>query len=170
MGLARLKQGDKRRASRMAVSLASRLRWSARESVLVEVEDLSIYGLRASGRISLRRGDWVSIEVPELGPVTARIAWTKNDRFGAVFRDRIDIPAHSEARRGLFEIVTGLPIRLRNSVWSSGPRHPVQEMRLERITRTSETDQERVDRIARTTREVHDYLRERKEERAKRLG
>jgi hypothetical protein len=51
----------------------------------VQIRNLSFYGFRADGSLPLKHGDYVSVDLPNLGLVRARIAWCKEDRFGAVF-------------------------------------------------------------------------------------
>ena len=81
----------KRRTHRVEVSIPARLRYAAAKAAPIRVESLSLHGLRAEARVPLRRGDLVSIELPEIGPTTARVAWTSDGRFGAMFRKAVDV-------------------------------------------------------------------------------
>ena len=73
------------------MALPSRVRHSGSLVAPVQIRNLSFYGFRADGRLPLKHGDYVSVDLPNLGLVRARIAWCKKDRFGAVFPTAIDV-------------------------------------------------------------------------------
>ena len=84
-------QQENRKARRVDVALHSRVRHSGFAVAPVQIRNLSFYGFRADGTLPLKHGDYVSIDLPNLGLVRARIAWVKEDRFGAVFSTAIDV-------------------------------------------------------------------------------
>ena len=84
-------QQENRKAKRVEVALPSRVRHSGTAVAPVEIRNLSFYGFRADGSLPLKHGDYVSVDLPNLGLVRARIAWCKEDRFGAVFPTAIDV-------------------------------------------------------------------------------
>lgn len=84
-------QQENRRARRVDVTLPSRVRHSGSAVAPVQIRNLSFYGFRADGSLPLKHGDFVSIDLPNVGLVRARIAWVKEDRFGAVFSTAIDV-------------------------------------------------------------------------------
>jgi hypothetical protein len=84
-------QQENRRAKRVDVAMPSRIRHSGSLVAPVQIRNLSFYGFRADGSIPLKHGDYVSVDLPNLGLVRARIAWCKEDRFGAVFPTAIDV-------------------------------------------------------------------------------
>jgi len=158
--LARILRRETRRAPRVAVSASSKLRYSAQHSASVKIENLSAYGLRGSGDCPLKRGDWVSIEIAELGPIVARIAWTKDERFGAIFSREVRIDPLVRKTRSLFERLPGLPVASWDfdleddkPEWPVEPRGP------------SDAERARLDRIARATEQAEQYIREMKEKR-----
>jgi hypothetical protein len=76
---------ERRENPRMAVASAARLRpnnWSAAE---VDMVDFSSAGFRAAGDLLLRIGGYISLEIPGVGWVEARIVWQQHSEFGARF-------------------------------------------------------------------------------------
>ena len=76
---------ERRENPRMAVAGAARLRpnhWSAAE---IEMVDLSSVGFRAAGDLLLRIGAYISLEIPGIGWVEAKIVWQQRGEFGARF-------------------------------------------------------------------------------------
>jgi len=82
---------EQRRARRVEVSIPSRIRHSSFEASPVEIRNLSFYGFRADGAPPMRHGDYVSIDLPRIGLVRARIAWAHEGRFGAIFSKAVDV-------------------------------------------------------------------------------
>lgn len=80
-----------RKAKRVNVSLRSRIRHSGSEEVEVEIKDLSFYGFRAEGTVPIPVGSYVSVDLPRLGLVRARIAWIRGDTFGGLFATAVDV-------------------------------------------------------------------------------
>lgn len=81
----------KRSARRVAVSMRSRLRHGGFLLTEVELENLSFSGFCARCEIELKPGDFVSIELREIGLVRARIAWCRDGRIGGAFFNPVDI-------------------------------------------------------------------------------
>ena len=82
---------EQRKARRVEVSIPSRIRHSSFEAAAVEIRNLSFYGFRADGSPAVKHGDFVSIDLPRIGLVRARIAWAKEGRFGGIFSKAIDV-------------------------------------------------------------------------------
>jgi hypothetical protein len=82
---------EQRRVRRVEVSIPSRIRHSRFEAAAVEIRNLSFYGFRADGSPELKHGDYVSIDLPRIGLVRARIAWAKDGRIGGIFSKAIDV-------------------------------------------------------------------------------
>ena len=80
-----------RKAKRVSVSLRSRLRHSGSEEATIEIKDLSFYGFRAEGAVSIPVGTYVSVDLPGIGLVRARIAWARGDSFGGLFATAVDV-------------------------------------------------------------------------------
>lgn len=82
---------ENRKVKRVDVTIRSTLRHSGTAVDHVEISNLSFYGFRADGAPPLARGEYVSIELPNVGSVRARIAWSKDGRFGAVFPTAVNV-------------------------------------------------------------------------------
>ncbi len=82
---------EQRRARRVEVSIPSRVRHSSFEAAAVQIRNISFYGFRADGTPPVKHGDYVSIDLPRIGLVRARIAWARDGRFGAIFSRAIDV-------------------------------------------------------------------------------
>jgi hypothetical protein len=82
---------EQRRAKRVEVSIPSRIRHSSFQASPVEIRNLSFYGFRADGSPPVKHGDYVSIDLPKIGLVRARIAWTREGRFGGIFSRAVDV-------------------------------------------------------------------------------
>ncbi len=82
---------EQRRARRVEVSIPSRVRHSSFEAAPVEIRNLSFYGFRADGTPPVKHGDYLSIDLPRIGLVRARVAWVRDGRFGAIFSRAVDV-------------------------------------------------------------------------------
>lgn len=82
---------EKRKARRVEVSIPTRVRHSSFESAPVEISNLSFHGFRANGALPIKHGDYVSVDLPNIGLIRARVAWSKEGRFGGVFTSAVDV-------------------------------------------------------------------------------
>ena len=82
---------DQRRSKRVEISISSRLRHGRFKLAQIEIRNLSFHGFRADACLPLEPGDYVSVDLPNIGLVRARIAWSKEGRFGAVFPTAVDV-------------------------------------------------------------------------------
>jgi hypothetical protein len=80
-----------RKARRVAVSIPCRIRYEREKLADVEIQDLSFYGFSARCAVPLGAGSYVSVDLPAIGPVRARVAWTRGGSFGAVFPTAVDV-------------------------------------------------------------------------------
>jgi hypothetical protein len=80
-----------RKARRVPVSLPSRIRYNGDQLAEIEINDLSFYGFSATGLLSVAAGSYVSVDLPAIGLVRARIAWVRGDLFGGVFPTAVDV-------------------------------------------------------------------------------
>jgi hypothetical protein len=80
-----------RKARRVAVSIGCRVRYEREKLADVEIQDLSFYGFSARSPVSIAVGSYVSVDLPGIGPVRARIAWMREGSFGAVFPTAVDV-------------------------------------------------------------------------------
>ncbi len=83
--------GKARKARRVPVSIAANLRHGGDMVAEIEIRDLSFYGFSAMSAAPLEAGSYVSVELPAIGPVRARIAWIRGDSFGALFPTAVDV-------------------------------------------------------------------------------
>lgn len=82
---------DKRSGKRLSVSIPSRLRHGGFDQVDVRIRNLSFRGFRAECAEELSHGDFVSIDLPQIGLVRARIAWCHSGSVGGMFLKPTDI-------------------------------------------------------------------------------
>ena len=83
--------GSERRAQRVSLDEAARLRPNDWSSLEVRMIDLSESGFRASCEAKLQRGGLVTLDVQGIGSVEAQVEWQRGDMFGARFIDPIGI-------------------------------------------------------------------------------
>jgi hypothetical protein len=82
-----------RRAERLALDEAARLRPNDWSSLEIQMLDLSELGFRGACEARLQRGGCITLEIPGLGAVQAQVEWQRGDQFGARFLLPIDIEA-----------------------------------------------------------------------------
>ncbi|PWG03245.1 PilZ domain-containing protein [Sphingosinicella humi] len=82
---------EKRSGKRLNVSIPSRLRHSGFDQADVLICNLSFRGFRAECTEQLTRGDFVSIDLPKIGLVRARVAWCQTGHVGGMFLKATDI-------------------------------------------------------------------------------
>ena len=76
---------ERRKVERIVIDKPARLRPNDWSLVNVNVIDLSTDGFRAAGDLQLRPGGYLSLEVPGIGRVDARVVWQEYREFGAQF-------------------------------------------------------------------------------------
>jgi hypothetical protein len=76
---------ERRKVERLNIARPARLRPNEWSLVNIEVMDLSSAGFRASGDLQLRPGGYLSLEVPGIGTVDAKVVWQQSREFGAQF-------------------------------------------------------------------------------------
>ena len=81
----------KRSARRIDVVVRSRLRYGGCKQVEVELANLSFGGFCAVCGVAFKPGEFVSIDLPDIGLVRARVAWCAGGRIGAGFVSPVDI-------------------------------------------------------------------------------
>lgn len=129
-----------RREKRTQVDEAARLHPNEWSSVEVRVLDLSANGFRAECDARVTLGNAVTLEVEGVGPVVARVTWTRGNRFGAKFDAPTDVsdcawPAVSDQivlSRMLFERAEarqsgqfGQELELRRKILNGLPVRPI---------------------------------------------
>jgi hypothetical protein len=81
----------KRASRRVDVDLPTRLRHGGFRQVEVQLTNLSFGGFCARCEVALTRGDFVSIDLPDIGLVRAKVAWCQEGQMGAAFFNPVDI-------------------------------------------------------------------------------
>jgi hypothetical protein len=81
---------DPRSGPRRPLEVSASLAMSGLRHLKVRVFDISPEGFRASCVGGIKGGSVISLEVPGLGAVPARVLWIQSDEFGAKFMRRID--------------------------------------------------------------------------------
>ncbi|HEY5721544.1 MAG TPA: PilZ domain-containing protein [Allosphingosinicella sp.] len=84
-------EASERRAQRVSLDEAARLRPNDWSSLEVRMIDISESGFRASCDARLQRGGLVTLDVQGIGSVEAQVEWQRGDTFGARFIAPIDI-------------------------------------------------------------------------------
>ena len=82
---------QKRRAKRVEVAIPSRIRHSDFRVGHVMIRDLSFWGFQAEAELELKEGEFVSVDLPNLGLVRARVAWSRGGKFAASFLAPVDV-------------------------------------------------------------------------------
>ena len=80
-----------RNGRRIGVSLMSRVTYAGMREATGAISNISFFGFCMRGAVQLNPGDFVSIALPNLGLVRARVAWCESDCFGAAFTKPVDI-------------------------------------------------------------------------------
>ena len=86
-----VREAQARRAERVTLDEATRLRPNDWSSLEVRMIDLSDSGFRASCDARLQTGGLVSLDVAGIGTVDAQVEWQRGGCFGARFISPIDI-------------------------------------------------------------------------------
>ena len=81
----------KRSSRRIDVTIRSRLRYGDFRQAEVQLANLSFGGFCALCAVELERGDFVSIDLPDIGLVRAKVAWCRDGRMGGAFFSPVDI-------------------------------------------------------------------------------
>jgi hypothetical protein len=84
-------QHERRQAPRTAIDRPARLRLNEWSRLLVEVTNISRDGFSATADALPRAGAYVTLEVPGIGRVEARVVWCEERRFGARFIRPLDL-------------------------------------------------------------------------------
>lgn len=81
----------KRTSRRVDVNARSRLRHGDFRQTEVQLANLSFGGFCAICDLPLEPGDFVSIDLPDIGLVRAKVAWCRDGRMGGTFFSPVDI-------------------------------------------------------------------------------
>ena len=73
------------------MAIPTRIRHGDFKAAPVVIRDLSFWGFQADAELSLNLGDFVSVDLPNLGLVRARVAWAGPGKFAASFLKPVDV-------------------------------------------------------------------------------
>jgi hypothetical protein len=86
---ARLRQ--RRSAKRQSLAIETTVRHGPFEQSTIRVEDLSFTGFAGSCLAPLRPGSFISLALPEIGLVRAKVVWTRAGKVGGKFLKPVDV-------------------------------------------------------------------------------
>lgn len=90
---------DTRRVSRDSLFLMADLAVEGRSAVRIKVRNLSDCGMMGEGEIEIASGNRIVVDLRNIGKVSGKVAWARDNRFGLSF-DRIIDPKRARAPVG----------------------------------------------------------------------
>ena len=84
-------QETARRAKRVEVSIPTALLRASGKDSLVELRDLSFYGFKAQAEDAPQPGEFVKVNLPNVGLVRAKVTWARDGFFGGAFATAVDV-------------------------------------------------------------------------------
>ena len=123
-----------RNGERKSVDEPVRLHPNAWSSLEVRLIDCSDTGFRAECEARVQKFDEVTLELPELGPVKASVAWARGHQFGARFIKPIPIDRVPLTPAGAHQVLARLLVQ-RATAHKSGLWEHEERLR-EEIART----------------------------------
>ena len=87
------------------------------EAVIVRVRNLSPGGMLAEARVNVAQGAAVEVDLRNVGPVSGRVIWAGEGKFGIAF----DRPVDPQAVRRQVVSQSDLPPHLRRTGLEQGP-------------------------------------------------
>jgi hypothetical protein len=80
-----------RKAKRVEVSIPTTMLRASGELQAMELRDLSFYGFKAQGDPLPAAGEYVKVDLPNIGAVRARVSWVRGGFFGGAFPTAVDV-------------------------------------------------------------------------------
>lgn len=106
-----------RGADRDSLFLQASLILPGADPVTVRVRNLSPGGMLAEGRVNVAQGAAVEVDLRNVGPVSGRVIWAGEGKFGIAF----DRPVDPQAVRRQVVSQSDLPPHLRRTGLEKGP-------------------------------------------------
>ena len=106
-----------RGADRDSLFLQATLILPGADPVTVRVRNLSPGGMLAEGRVNVAQGAAVEVDLRNVGPVSGRVIWAGEGKFGIAF----DRPVDPQAVRRQVVSQSDLPPHLRRTGLEKGP-------------------------------------------------
>ena len=88
-----LQDVERRRAKRVPLDVRTHFRHSGFEQGDLTLSDLSFTGLKCETGVTLKRGDLISVSLPNIGLVRATVQWCEGGSMTAQFQKPVDIRA-----------------------------------------------------------------------------
>ena len=88
----------RRRAPRIAFDMLVRYAWRGQRATAL-VKDLTRFGARIEGLPGLRKGDWLTVLLPDMQPIDAEVAWADGQSAGLAFADAVPASPFDELVR-----------------------------------------------------------------------
>ena len=82
---------ERRSAKRVGLNVRTRIRHTGLQHGELTIRDLSFTGFKGETDVTLKRGDLVSVALPNIGLVRATIKWADARSVAGAFRRPIDI-------------------------------------------------------------------------------
>jgi hypothetical protein len=82
---------ERRGAKRVNLNQRSRIRYEGLHQAEIVIRNLSFTGFNGEANVRLKRGDTVSITLPNIGPIRATIKWTNDRQVAGAFREPVDV-------------------------------------------------------------------------------
>ena len=80
-----------RKAKRVEVSIPAFIERAGGVRQDIELRDLSFYGFQACGGDTPAAGEYVKVDLPNIGHVRARVSWVREGCFGGAFANVVDV-------------------------------------------------------------------------------
>jgi hypothetical protein len=82
---------ERRGAKRVGLNQRSRMRYDGMQQAEIVIRNLSFTGFNGAANVRLKRGDAVSITLPNVGVVRATIKWSRDGEVAGAFREPTDV-------------------------------------------------------------------------------
>jgi PilZ domain-containing protein len=90
-GTGELGQPQRRRAKRKPLVIHTTVRHGPFQQADIKIEDLSFTGFAAACEVPLRAGSYISVALPMIGLVRARVVWITEGKVGGEFLRPVDV-------------------------------------------------------------------------------
>jgi hypothetical protein len=82
---------ERRLAKRVPLNLRTRIRHSGLEHGDLTIRDLSFTGFQGETGVALKRGDLISVALPNIGLVRATVKWRNERSIAGEFQRPVDV-------------------------------------------------------------------------------